>query len=483
LSQRDPITELREAVTRMLNRLDQDAPISATVVFQVDGAKEGDFARNLEALSNATRRLSGANVFAYGERQPTDPPAHGGSGPVEYVIYEDWETVEQFRKQWDSEHLQKFQAGVGGFLVAPPDLRFYRGWSDAGTRAEVPRTGQTRCYGTGGEIIDCADTGQDGDIRAGAAWPEPRFRDNRDGTVTDRLTRLTWLKDADRFGEVTWDEALANAKSLAGGSHGLTDNSKAGDWRLPNIKELFSLIDYGAGDPIIPHDNPFTNVRSSIYWTSTTLVAAPTLAWMMTLGIGPTVFDLKINPNRMWPVRGKNSRVPKTGQRVCFNTRGDMIECAGTGQDGDVRAGAAWPAPRFTDNRDGTVTDNLTGLVWLRKANPFGLRTWQQALDDCNGLRSGQHGLKDGSRAGDWRLPNIREIESLVDYNEAGPCLPRAEELPFEDLRPSSYWTSTSVALAPTEAMFIILGVGPAIFENKEHPFFVWPVRDRRRAR
>ena len=124
----------------MLNRLDQDAPISATVVFQVDGAKEGDFASNLEELSNATRRLSGANVFAYGERQPTEQPAPGSSGPVEYVIYEDWETVEQFRVQWDSQHLQKFQAGVGGFLVAPPDLRFYRGWSESGTRVGVPKT-------------------------------------------------------------------------------------------------------------------------------------------------------------------------------------------------------------------------------------------------------------------------------------------------------------------------------------------------------
>jgi hypothetical protein len=126
------------------------------------------------------------------------------------------------------------------------------------------------------------------------------------------------------------------------------------------------------------------------------------------------------------------------------------------------------------------VTDNLTGLVWLKNANPFGFRTWEQALRDCNNLAHGSYGLSDGSKRGDWHLPNIKEIESLVDYNRFGPCLPEGH--PFVEVRPSSYWTSTTVALAPSEAMFIILGVGPAIFENKEHPFFVWPVKSRRRA-
>jgi hypothetical protein len=297
--------------------------------------------------------------------------------------------------------------------------------------------------------------------------------------VTDHLTNLIWLKDADRFGEVTWEQALSNAHNLAAGSCGLSDGSKKGDWHLPNIKELFSLLDYGTGVPLIPHGHPFKNVKSSIYWTGTSLASAPTLAWMMTLGIGPTVFDLKINPNRMWPVRnGENSRVPKTGQKTCWDSKGKVIECAGSWQDGQVQAGAPWPDPRFQDNGDGTVTDNLTRLVWLKNANPFGFRTWQQALDECHRLVSGSHGLTDDSKSGDWRLPNIKEIESLVDYEKFGPCLPDGGK-PFEGVRPSSYWTSTSVAEAPSEAMFIILGVGPAIFESKEHTFFAWPVRDR----
>jgi hypothetical protein len=344
----------------------------------------------------------------------------------------------------------------------------------------VPRTGQRRCWDFAGAGIGCSGTGQDGAVQAGAEWPSPRFTDNGDGTVTDELTGLVWLKDADFYGELSWEQALAVVRHLDTGSAGLSDGSAAGDWRLPTIKELFSLIDYESSHPIVPPDNPFENVRSSIYWTSTSLASAPQLAWMTTLGIGPTVFDLKVNGNRLWPVRGQaRALVPKTGQQACWNGEGKPIAGRGSGQDGDLRTGLPWPSPRFRDNRDGTVTDRLTGLVWLKNGNPFGWRNWQEALDDCNALHQGTFDwLDDGSRPGDWRLPNIKEIESLVDYGRFGPCLPDGWHQVFENVQPSSYWTSTSVAAAPTEAMFIILGVGPAIFESKEHPFYVWPVRD-----
>jgi quinol monooxygenase YgiN len=491
--QKNPfIDELRKRVSQMLNGLDQGLPIAATVAFSVNVAREDVFASNAEVLADATRKLPGCNVFAYHERRLIEgdpsPPANG----VEYIIYEDWETVREFQAQWDSDHLQKFQHSVGDLLVGPPELRWYYGWASGGSYpgtapAAVPKTWQKRCYDEAGKVISCKGTGQDGNFQAGLPWPNPRFTDNSDGTVTDNLTKLIWLKDADFFGEVRWEKALKHAKELGSGKYGLSDGSKPGDWRLPNIRELFSLVDYGSGDPLIPAGNPFKNVRTAIYWTNTTLAAAPTLGWMMTLGIGPTVFDLKLNPNRMWPVRGKSTRVPQTGQKVCWAldenepTGAKIIPCEGTGQDGDIQAGVPWPDPRFTDNADGTVTDNLTGLVWLKNGNPFGFRTWQQALDECNKLASGQYGLSDGSKRGDWRLPNIKEIESLVDYGRVAPCLPDGGK-PFEHVLPSSYWTSTTVAKAPSEAMFIILGVGPAIFESKEHPFFVWPVRSRRKA-
>ncbi len=85
-----------------------------------------------------------------------------------------------------------------------------------------------------------------------------------------------------------------------------------------------------------------------------------------------------------------------------------------TGDDGDLGKGIAWPRPRFTDNGNGTVTDNLTGLIWLKNANCFGLRAWNDAVSDCNGLNSGECGLSDDSNAGDWRLPNQERTEQFA---------------------------------------------------------------------
>lgn len=343
----------------------------------------------------------------------------------------------------------------------------------------VLRTGQTRAWDTYGREIPVKGSGQDGEYQRGAMPPEPRFQDNNDGSVLDKLTGLTWLRNADPFGEVAWEDGLQRARALASGAHGLNDSSRAGDWRMPNLRELLSMIDYGTSDPIIPAGHPFENVRSAIYWTSTSLTPAPFLGWMMTLGIGPTVFDLKASPSRVWPVRG-DARILKTGQKECWDAKGAVVPCQGAGQDGELQAGVASPPDRFVDNLDGTVTDTVTDLVWLKNGDPFGLRTWDQSLALCNSLAAGAAGLSDGSLAGEWRLPNVREMESLIDYNNVGPCLPAGN--PFTNVRPSSYWTSTSVSSAPTEAMFVILGVGPSIFENKEHTFFLWPVRDRRQA-
>jgi Protein of unknown function (DUF1566) len=85
--------------------------------------------------------------------------------------------------------------------------------------------------------------------------------DRRDGTVRDNLTGLMWLKNADCFGQFrTWAQALTDANTLSNGTCGLTDGSVAGDWRLPNVKELLSLIDYGHFDPALPAGHPFVNV-------------------------------------------------------------------------------------------------------------------------------------------------------------------------------------------------------------------------------
>ena len=141
--------------------------------------------------------------------------------------------------------------------------------------------------------------------------------------------------------------------------------------------------------------------------------------------------------------------VEDTGQQTCYDPSGsteDMVACVLTGQDGEKQAGADWPAPRFTDNLDGTVTDSLTGLIWLQDANcaSFGSPIdFQDALSAANGLSQGFCGLLDGSFAGDWRLPNVKELLSLCDYSETGPALPSGH--PFASPQ-DSYWSSSWVS-------------------------------------
>ena len=169
--------------------------------------------------------------------------------------------------------------------------------------------------------------------------------------------------------------------------------------------------------------------------------------------------------------------VEDTGQQGCFDASGDPISCSGTGQDGELQAGVDWPAQRFTDNLDGTVTDNLTGLVWLQVANCFTARNWTDALSDANGLMTGICSLTDGSVQTDWRLPNIKELLSLVDYAQLGPALPSGD--PFVVVQSAFYWSSSSRVEVPLQAWAVNMNDGDAAPTfNKSNNLFVWPVHD-----
>ena len=466
-----PLDQQREQVSRVLNGMDPNARIAATTVFRVANEQRNAFERIAATLVTASVRMEGVSVFDYLTHVSIHPQSSGH--PLQYLIYEKWDTVSSYRKQWNSDHFRKFQTAVLDVVTEPPSLNFYQGPHTA----RVLETGQKRCWNDHGELISCAGTGEDGDIRAGVHAPQPRFLDNNDGTVTDRLTGLIWLRNANLFGEVPWEQALINAKTLASGFGGLTDGSSAGDWRLPNVNEFQSILNLNnSSGPAIAPDHPFSNLHPSNYWTSTSVALAPPLGWFVALAVGPPVFDLKMNAMRMWPVRGgEKPRIPQTGQTQCFNVWGQPLDCAGTGQDADIRAGIPFPKPRFIDNRDGTVTDRLTELMWLKNANAFGTKSWQHALDACKGLSSGNAGLHDRSNAGDWRLPNLFELRSLMDYSTFNPALTPGH--PFDNVIPSLYWSSTTVASAPNLARFVFVGVGPSVWDHKSVLMHVWPVR------
>ena len=174
----------------------------------------------------------------------------------------------------------------------------------------LPKTGQTTCYDESGNVIDCAGTGQDGDIQAGVDWPEPRFENNEDGTITDHLTGLTWLQNANCAGQMTWYDALTWCNNLADGSCGLTDDSAAGDWRLPNNIELESLINAEEDSATWLGSQGFINVlpiRFATYWSATTCADNTNYAWYVSMLCGG-LYDSHLGTKSIpavyvWPVR------------------------------------------------------------------------------------------------------------------------------------------------------------------------------------
>jgi len=112
-----------------------------------------------------------------------------------------------------------------------------------------------------------------GDLERGVAWPSPRFTDHGDGTITDELTGLMWSKNANPAGNRIWQGALDYGETLSIGGYS--------DWRLPNRKELFSLIDHSKYTPALPVDHLFQNVQSGYYWSSTTYADDTDYAWFV----------------------------------------------------------------------------------------------------------------------------------------------------------------------------------------------------------
>ncbi|MBN1473112.1 MAG: DUF1566 domain-containing protein [Syntrophaceae bacterium] len=348
---------------------------------------------------------------------------------------------------------------------------------------KLTKTGQTVCYNASGNVIDCSGTGQDGDLQKGVAWPNPRFTVGTGAEadcVTDNLTGLMWAKNATNLpGEkLTWQGSLDYVETMNSGS-GLCGHI---DWRLPNVKELRSLFNFGQAETASwLNTQGFINVQADWYWSSTTSTGyVPHRAYIGYMARGHLAIDDKTNSNYAWPTRGGRAGVvelPKTGQTVCYNASGNVIDCSGTGQDGDLQKGVAWPNPRFTVGTGAEadcVIDNLTGLIWAKDGNLGGTRNWQESLDYVAAMNSG------GGLCGhtDWRLPNINELESLKHDGEltTGSWLNTQGFISVQD---DWYWSSTTDAYSNNAAWFFSTrGDHRNFLGDKANIIYMWPVRD-----
>jgi serine/threonine protein kinase len=139
-----------------------------------------------------------------------------------------------------------------------------------------------------------------------------RYIDNGDGTVTDNRTELIWLKNANCSGkEMNWEEAKQWAAKLADGQCGLSDGSKAGDWRLPTREELGAMVDNRYKNPALSNaagtgqwkeGDAFQGVESNWFWSSTSVDTSS--AWRVDLNVGNVYYNDKTYTNYVWAVRG-----------------------------------------------------------------------------------------------------------------------------------------------------------------------------------
>lgn len=328
------------------------------------------------------------------------------------------------------------------------------------------QTGQITCHEASGRQIPCTGSGQDAEFQSGVTWPVPRF-EQAEETVLDRLTGLIWTRNANlaEF-PLEWNEALdyisgMNRENAFGHS----------DWRLPNRRELRSLMSHQTSKPALPEGHPFQDVFLGWYWTSTTAAINTAYAWYVHMEGARMFYGGKDQFFLLWPVRGEgNGVLLATGQTECYGAHGRPVSCAGTGQDGEFRFGRAWPSPRFEVMED-TVIDHLTDLCWQKTADlPGGQATWSDAFAAVEELNRSAKG------PAKWRLPNINELESLVDCGMHSPALPAGH--PFRVVR-EGYWSSTTSMFEPDWAWALYLTKGAVgVGQKKGAHFHVWAVQD-----
>jgi hypothetical protein len=173
--------------------------------------------------------------------------------------------------------------------------------------------------------------------------------------------------------------------------------------------------------------------HNTVYWSSTTDAAATANVWYVDMSNTRINSIDKLTGNvYVWAVRGTTDKLMKTGQTASY----------ASGDDGDLKQGVAWPSPRLSDQDDGTIRDSLTGLVWQKTADTTA-RNWADSFTYARVLSF--------ASADDWRIPNKRELRSLIHYGESNQvtCL---AGFGFTDFDSEYYWTSPIYAQSTSKA-------------------------------
>jgi len=275
----------------------------------------------------------------------------------------------------------------------------------------LPDTGQSMSYTT--------TFGEDNDYNI---FP-PAFTHHGDGTVTDTITGLMWQQlDG---GEMTFENSQIYCNNLTLGGYT--------DWRLPNIYEAFSILNHQNVNP--PLDlTYFSSSLADYWWTNDNQVNDPAKIWVTNAGGGignhPKTETLSAGGNKRFHVRA----VRDVNQPMFI-------------------------ANRFIDNGNNTLTDQLTELTWQVNSSSDTM-TWEQALIYANTL---------SLNGKSWRLPNVKELQSINDATLVHPCLNPL----FGDVLSKKYWSSTSLPNQSTKAWYADTEYGITTYDFKTSRHFV----------
>jgi hypothetical protein len=294
----------------------------------------------------------------------------------------------------------------------------------------VVDTGQTHIFSDSRQLLKAPKPGepffgQDGFYQG----PRPVYRDNGDGTVSDLNTGLMWVQS--RGSKIPWSDAVAGAAKCRVGRHA--------DWRMPTIKEVYSLINFNGGFHPEGNSTPYLDTRYFRFaygdpskgereidcqdWSGTEYIGT-------TMNGNPTVFGVNFADGRIkgYPKqrRGPDGIAP---HRLYVRY---------------VRGNPNYGKNDFHDNGEGTITDRATGLMWSKADSKRGMN-WEAALAWVQTKNKEQH-----LGYGDWRLPNAKELQSIVDYRRA-PAVTQSPAIDplFETTKLGSgeypyFWSSTT---------------------------------------
>lgn len=276
--------------------------------------------------------------------------------------------------------------------------------SGSWTLLNLPDTGQVTSY--------TSTFGEDSDYLIHS----PAYAVNGDGTVTDQVTGLVWQQTDG--GEMTWANALAYCQAL--------DLAGQADWHLPSTYELYSILNHDRNPALDPA--VFTVTAAEYWWTVNEQVGDSTRAWVVNAGGGTGAHP--------------KSETINAGGAKRFHAR--CVRNVSTGMPISL-----------TDNGDATVSDHNTGLVW-QQGEVTPAMTWEAALIYCENLSLGERE--------DWRLPNIKELQSISDNTRFHPAI---DTTYFPQAQSARYWSSTTLFGRTSSAWFLDFSGGLTSYNDK----------------